>query len=137
MNGEHQPHDAQKTPADMKDHLARHDKPIACGGRIARSGGWLGCRKNTDIYTGRPDLTALNKDGADLADIDAKAWNSTEAHCEEAGRGLPEGRSPYAGHALQASCKVDPGSSAWSGYGRSSLNSDWIAFIAGRNVLIK
>ena len=29
MNGEQQSHDAQKTLADLRDHLARHDKPIA------------------------------------------------------------------------------------------------------------
>jgi hypothetical protein len=29
MNGEQQPHDAQKTLTDLRDHLARHDKPIA------------------------------------------------------------------------------------------------------------
>ena len=29
MNGEQQLHDAQKTLADLRDHLARHDKPIA------------------------------------------------------------------------------------------------------------
>jgi hypothetical protein len=29
MNGEQPPHDAQKTPTDLRDHLARHDKPIA------------------------------------------------------------------------------------------------------------
>jgi hypothetical protein len=38
----------------------------------------------------------------------------------------------------QAACKVDLDSSALAPhYGRSSLNSDWIALIAGRNVLIK
>ena len=29
MNVEQQLHDAQKTLADLRDHLARHDKPIA------------------------------------------------------------------------------------------------------------
>ena len=29
MNSEQQLHDAQKTLADLRDHLARHDKPIA------------------------------------------------------------------------------------------------------------
>jgi hypothetical protein len=29
MNGEKQSHDAQKTLTDLRDHLARHDKPIA------------------------------------------------------------------------------------------------------------
>jgi hypothetical protein len=29
MNGEQQSHDAQKALADLRDHLARHDKPIA------------------------------------------------------------------------------------------------------------
>ena len=29
MTGEQQSHDAQKTLADLRDHLARHDKPIA------------------------------------------------------------------------------------------------------------
>ena len=29
MSGEQQSHDAQKMVTDLRDHLARHDKPIA------------------------------------------------------------------------------------------------------------
>src|SRR5579863_2652556 len=89
MNGEQQSHDAQKTLADLRDHLARHDKPIAfffCAGTScsvvmpAAEGG-----KGQPIIPAVPGLTAAcKKDGGDLGEKYLKAWASIEAHCKDA-----------------------------------------------------
>lgn len=89
MSGEHQSHDAQKTLADLRDHLARHDKPIAfffgagtsCSVVMPAAGGG----KGQPIIPAVPGLTAAcKKDGGDLGDKYAKAWGSIEAQCRDA-----------------------------------------------------
>jgi hypothetical protein len=86
MNGEQQSHDAQKTLADLRDHLARHDKPIAfffgagtsCSIIVPTAGGG----KTQPLIPAVPGLTAAcKKDGGDLGDKYVKAWASIEAHC--------------------------------------------------------
>jgi hypothetical protein len=89
MNGEQQSHDAQKTLTDLRDHLARHDKPIAflfgagtsCS--VSVPDGGAGAKK--PLIPAVPGLTAAcKKDGADLGEKYAKAWASMEAQCVEA-----------------------------------------------------
>ena len=89
MNGEQQPHDAQKTLTDLRDHLARHDKPIAfffgagtsCSVRVPAEG----AGKTQPLIPAVPGLTAAcKKDGAELGNKYAKAWASIEADCKEA-----------------------------------------------------
>ena len=89
MNGEQQAHDAQKTLTDLRDHLARHDKPIAfffgAGSSCSVSVPAGGAGKAQPLIPTVPGLTvACKKDGADLGDKYAKAWSSIEAHCTEA-----------------------------------------------------
>ncbi|HEV2630511.1 MAG TPA: SIR2 family protein [Pseudolabrys sp.] len=81
-------HDAQKTLADLRDHLARHDKPIAfffgagtsCSITVPVAGG-----KTQPVVPAVPGLTAAcKKDCGELGEKFAKAWASIEAHCEEA-----------------------------------------------------
>ena len=88
MNGEQQSYDAQKTLTDLRDHLARHDKPIAfffgagtsCSVSVSADGG-----KTQPIIPAVPGLTAAcKKDGGDLGDKYVKAWALIEAHCENA-----------------------------------------------------
>jgi hypothetical protein len=89
MNGEQQSHDGQKTLADLRDHLARHDKPIAfffgagtsCSVTVLMGGGG----KGPPLIPAVPGLTAAcKKDGDDLGEKYAKAWASIEAHCKDA-----------------------------------------------------
>ena len=89
MNGEQPSHDAQKTLTDLRDHLARHDKPIAfffgagtsCSVRVPA--GDAGATQ--PLIPAVPGLTAAcKKDGADLGDKYVKAWASMEAQCVEA-----------------------------------------------------
>ena len=89
MNGEQQSHDAQKTLADLGDHLARHDKPIAfffgagtsCAVRVTSP------RENAETKPLIPavaGLTAMSKkDAGDLGGKYARAWKLIEAHCKE------------------------------------------------------
>ena len=89
MNGEQQPHDAQKTLTDLRDHLARHDKPIAfffgAGSSCSVSVPADGAGKTQPLIPAVPGLTtACKKEGADLGDKYSKAWVSIEAHCTEA-----------------------------------------------------
>jgi hypothetical protein len=89
MNGEQQSHDAQKTLTDLRDHLARHDKPIAfffgagtsCSVRVPTGDG----APAQPLIPAVPGLTvACKKDGADLGEKYAKAWALMEAQCAEA-----------------------------------------------------
>jgi hypothetical protein len=73
MNGEQRSHDAQKTLADLRDHLARHDKPIAfffgagtsCSVIVSAAGGG----KTQPLIPAVPGLTAAcKKDGGDLGE---------------------------------------------------------------------
>lgn len=89
MNGEQQSHDAQKTLTDLRDHLARHDKPIAfffgagtsCSVRVPTGDG----SPAQPLIPAVPGLTAAcKKDGADLGEKYAKAWALMEVQCVEA-----------------------------------------------------
>jgi hypothetical protein len=89
MNGEQQSHDAQKTLADLRDHLARHDKPIAfffgAGTSCSVIVPAAGAGDTQPLIPAVPGLTAAcKKDGGDLGDKYVKAWASIEAHCTEA-----------------------------------------------------
>jgi SIR2-like protein len=81
-------HDAQKTLADFRDHLARHDKPIAfffgagtsCSVSVPNGEGG-----SKPLIPAVPGLTAAcKKDGSALGEQYAKAWASIEDHCKEA-----------------------------------------------------
>jgi len=89
MSGEHQSHDAQKTLADLRDHLARHDKPIAfffgAGTSCSVAVPTAEAGKTQPLIPAVPGLTAAcKKDGAALGDKYVKAWASIEAHCTDA-----------------------------------------------------
>jgi hypothetical protein len=87
MTGE-QPHDGQKMLTDLRDHLARHDKPIAfffgagtsCSVVVPAGGGG----KPGPLIPAVPGLTAAcKKDGTDLGAKYVKAWALIEAQCAE------------------------------------------------------
>lgn len=89
MNVEQQSHDAQKTLADLRDHLARHDKPIAfffgagtsCSVIVPTADG----QSTQPLIPAVPGLTsACKKDGGALGDKYVKAWDSIEAQCKDA-----------------------------------------------------
>jgi hypothetical protein len=86
MNGEQQSDDAQKTLADLRDHLARHDKPIAfffgAGTSCSVIVPAAGAGDTQPLMPAVPGLTAAcKKDGGDLGDKYVNAWASIEAHC--------------------------------------------------------
>ena len=87
MANPNSPHDAQKTLADLRDHLARHDKPIAflfgagasCAVRVAVPGEGGGTQPIIPAVVG---LTALCKaDALKLGQNYAAAWELIEAQC--------------------------------------------------------
>jgi hypothetical protein len=84
MSGKQQFHDAQKTLADLRDHLARHDKPIAFFFGAGTSCSVLvpdGEGKKKPLIPAVPGLTAAcKKDAAALGEPYAKAWASIEDH---------------------------------------------------------
>jgi hypothetical protein len=88
MNGDSQAHDAQKMLADLRDHLARHDRPLAfffgagtsCSVRIPDGAG-----SKKPLIPAVPGLTVTCKQ--DVVALGAKyadAWTSIETHCTEA-----------------------------------------------------
>jgi hypothetical protein len=88
MTDGQQLHDAQKTLADLRDHLARHDKPIAfffgagtsCSVVVRAADG-----TTHPLVPAVPGLTAAcKKDCSDLGEKFAKAWASIEDHCRDA-----------------------------------------------------
>lgn len=89
MSSTLQAHDAQKTLADFRDHLARHDKPIAfffgagtsCAVRVPSADGGGTTEPLIPAVAG---LTELAKtDSQHLGEKFAMAWALIEAHCEE------------------------------------------------------
>ena len=89
MNAEEQSHDAQKTLSDLRDHLARHDKPIAfffgAGTSCSVSVPVGSAGATQPLIPAVPGLTAAcKKDGADLGEKYVNAWALMEAHCAEA-----------------------------------------------------
>ena len=89
MSDAHQTHDAQKTLSNLRDHLARHDKPIAfffgagtsCAVRVSSPG------NNSEMRPIIPAVTELTKicreDAAALGKKFSDAWESIEAQCKE------------------------------------------------------
>ena len=86
------PHDAQRILADFRDHLARHDKPIAflfgagtsCAVRVPST---ADKNKTEPLIPAVAGLTAMAKENAAALDSKyEKASNSIEAHCEETGQ---------------------------------------------------
>ena len=82
-------HDAEKTLADFRDHLARHDKPLAfffgagtsCSVRVPSA---ADKSKMEPLIPAVAGLTAKAKeDAAALGDKYAQAWDSVEVHCRE------------------------------------------------------
>lgn len=87
MNKDEIVHDAQKTLANFRDHLARHDKPIAflfgagtsCAVRIPSDSGNDGTEPLIPAVT---DLTAIvKKECASLDEKYTQAWDSIETYC--------------------------------------------------------
>lgn len=92
MNNGQPAHDAQKILADCRDHLARHDKPIAfffgagtsCAVRVPAAGG---DSKTKPLIPAVASLTAIaKKEAATLGAQFAQAWKSIEEHCTEIGQ---------------------------------------------------
>jgi hypothetical protein len=88
MTGGAQPHDAHKTLADLRDHLARHDKPIAflfgagtsCS--VLVPSGADGEKK--PLIPAVPGLTASCKEDADALGAKFKtAWAAIETQCKD------------------------------------------------------
>ena len=86
MNGTVATHDAQKILADFRDHLARHDKPLAflfgagtsCAVRVASGD------KTEPLVPAVVGLTALARaDGSALGELYAKAWETVEQDCRD------------------------------------------------------
>lgn len=92
MSSTLQAHDAQKTLADFRDHLARHDKPIAflfgagtsCAIRVSSGGGSGDTEPLIPAVAGLTELAKF--DAGDLGKKFAKAWDLIEAQCEENGQ---------------------------------------------------
>ena len=85
-------HDARKTIADLRDHLARHDKPIAflfgagtscCVKAVGASGGGAG-KPLIPAVAGLTELCAaeVRKLGNDYAE----AWTSVQSQCGRDGK---------------------------------------------------
>ena len=82
-------HDAQRALSDLKDHLARHDKPIAF---LFGAGTSCAVRIPDPVGRGRtrPLIPAIDgvtkscqKDAQALGENYQKAWDSIEASCNE------------------------------------------------------
>lgn len=83
-----QSHDAQKTLADLRDHLARQDKPIAFffgAGTSCAVAVLDGPGKTKPLIPAVPGLTVVCKSDANvLGEQYAKAWNLIEEHLKGA-----------------------------------------------------
>ncbi|MEX0731166.1 MAG: SIR2 family protein [Aquisalimonadaceae bacterium] len=92
MTNTQQTHDAQKTLADLRDHLARHDKPIAfffgagtsCAVRVPFP------EDETKTQPLIPAVAALTttcrEEAGKLGEKYGKAWKLTETQCKEIGQ---------------------------------------------------
>ena len=89
MTETNQPHDAQKTLADLRDHLARHDKPIAflfgagasCAVRVALPGDDGGTAPIIPAVAGLTEL--CKRDAGKLGPEYAEAWDLVATQCAE------------------------------------------------------
>src|SRR5690242_4595976 len=87
MSGQNQPHDAQKALTDLRDHLARHDKPIAfflgAGTSCSVLVPGAGTGATQPLIPAVPGLTAAcKKDAGDLGEAYVKAWVTIEEQCK-------------------------------------------------------
>ena len=89
MNNTQQTHDAQRTLSNLRDHLARHDKPIAfffgagtsCAIRVAVPGDK---DKTQPLIPAVAGLTKICREEASNLDKKyEKAWQLIDAHCKE------------------------------------------------------
>ena len=89
MNNTQQTHDAQKTLSNLRDHLARHDKPIAfffgagtsCAVRVAVPDDK---DKTQPLIPAVAGLTKICREEASgLGEKYEKAWKLIEAYCKE------------------------------------------------------
>lgn len=89
MNGMVGTHDAQKTLADLRDHLARHDKPLAfffgagtsCAVQVALDND---SGQTEPLVPAVAGLTrAVKAEANALGEKYAKAWNAIEQDCKE------------------------------------------------------
>ena len=92
MTESQQTHDAHKTLSDLRDHLARHDKPIAfffgagtsCAVRVPDPDDR---DKTQPIIPAVAELTEIcRKEASELGENYEKAWESIEVHCNEIGQ---------------------------------------------------
>lgn len=86
MSGD-QSHDAQKTLTDLREHLARHDKPIAFffgAGTSCAVNVPDGAKGKKPLIPAVPGLTiACKNDAAALGGSFANAWASIEENCRD------------------------------------------------------
>ena len=87
MNNTQQTHDAQKTLANLRDHLARHDKPIAFFFGAGTSCAVAVPDDKDKTQPLIPPVTGLTRicweEASGLGEKYAKAWKSIEEHCKE------------------------------------------------------
>lgn len=89
MNNTQQTHDAQKILSNLRDHLARHDKPIAfffgagtsCAVRVAVPGDEGKTEPLIPAVAGLTKICRLEANA--LGEKYEKAWKLVEAHCKE------------------------------------------------------
>ena len=91
MMKDQNPHDAQKTLSDLRDHLARHDKPIAfffgagtsCAVKISEHAG----KVEKPLIPAVAELTRICHNEADkLGDKYKQAWQMIDTQCKENGQ---------------------------------------------------
>lgn len=89
MNGGQHLHDAQKALADLRDHLSRHDKPIAfffgagtsCAVRVPSSAEESQTQPLIPAVAGLTEIA--RKDAGELGEKYKHAWRLIEVHCKE------------------------------------------------------
>ena len=92
MTKSQQTHDAQRTLSDLRDHLARHDKPIAffCGAGTSFAVRVPDPEDGAMMRPLIPDVAGLTKicreEASGLGEKYKKAWESIDAHCNEVGQ---------------------------------------------------
>ena len=91
MTGTDQLHDAQKVLSDLRDHLARHDKPIAflfgagtsCAVKVPSPADKTKMQPLIPAVAGLTE--SCRQDGIALGGQYDKAWQSIEEQCKEKG----------------------------------------------------
>ena len=89
MNEERKFHFAQKTISDLRDHLSRHDKPIAFlfGAGTSSAVRIRSCEEEVHTKPLIPTVVGLTEisknDAGELGNKYSQAWNVIEEHCKE------------------------------------------------------